>query len=230
MSYVGEGVVPWDIMRRRKLTLETMKRMGTPVLIKHRYNADDVAKGIARRSPNWAPEYKEVRRNDPLSNGVGFASVEVAENEWYDEEGELHIAETPEEGWQLAPLYRGYGPGYLTYCVLPDAPEDVFRLTPQGALLHTQVARLQLPWWPLCGDNDLLITCELDPQQKIIQTFERYQLKQVTPITMRGLDRSGQREFRADAASNRFWVGQQAEANKFPLTEEDPIFQVEVDR
>lgn len=228
IRYVGEQDVPHDIRRRRVLTLETMRRLGTPVLIKHMYNIDDVAKEIATRSVNWDTTYGQSEHDDPSSHGPGFVSVETTEEEWVDAEGNIHVTETPQAGWEPAPKYRGYGPGYLTYCILPDVPEDIWKTTSGGALLHTQQAIVQLPWWPFCGDNDLLIVVELDSQEKIVNTLERYQLKKVSPITMRGLNRLGQREFNADAAGNRYWVGQRCEASK--VLETDPIYEVDVDR
>lgn len=229
IRYTGEAAeVPQDIRRRRSLTMETMRRMGTPVLIKHMYNIDDVAKGVAVETSNYDTIYKASAHDDPLSYGVGYSSVETQEGEWIDEEGNLQIAAAAEPGWEPAPKYRGYGPGYLTYVILPDAPEDIWKTTPEGALLHTQQQLIQLPWWPMCGDNDLLIVVELDAQERIINTYERYQLKLVHPISMRGLNRLGQREFNVNAAGNRFWVGQQAEANK--VLETDPIYDVEADR
>lgn len=229
IRYFGEGVVPQNIKRRRKSSMEVMRRMGTPVLIKHMYNIADVEKGIATESPNFDTIYKQSTHDDPLSYGVGFVSVETQPGEWVDPEGNLQIRPTPLEGWTPAPKYRGYGPGYLTYVIMPDAPEDVWKTSPEGLLLHTQIARYQLPWWPFVSDMDLLIDVEIDAQERITGTFDRYQLHKVSPITMRGLDRHGQREFnRPNAAGNRHWIGQQCEANK--VLETDPIYSVEVDR
>ena len=230
----GDQGTPQDIFRRRRLTMETMRRMGTPVLIKHMYNVDDVSTGEATRSPNYDTIYNQTRHDDPISYGVGYVSTETAHDEWIgpatEEDGsELVISgNRPSEEWEPAPLYRGYGPGYLTYVILPDAPVDVFKLTDEGALIKTQQARIQLPWYPPVGDNDLLIVVELDAGEKIIETYERYQLKQVNPITMRGRDRWGRREVSFPAAGNRFLVGQYCEANKIPET--DPLYLVECDR
>lgn len=226
IRYTGESDVPHEIRRRREQHMETMRRMGTPVLIKHMYNINDVSKGVAYEV--FDTIYKQSTDSDPLSHGVGFASVETQDGEWVDEEGNIHVAKNPQTGWESAPRYRGYGPGYLTYCILPDVQEDIWKLSPKGALLHTQQARVQLPWWPPCGDNDLLITVELDSQEKIVKTYERYQIKQVSPISMRGLNRLGQREFNMNAGGNRFFVGQSCEANKVP--ENQPIYEVDTDR
>lgn len=229
IHYLGEGIVPQNIKRRRRQTMEVLRRMGTPVLIKHMYNIDDVAKGIATESPNFDTTYKQSAQSDPISYGVGYISVETQAGEWIDTEGNLRIQPNKEEGWEPAPKYRGYGPGYLTYVILPDAPEDVFKRTPQGLLLHTQLSRVQLPWWPYVGDMDLLITVELDAQERITEAIDRYRLHKVTPVTMRGLDRHGQREFGApNAGGNRYWIGAQCEANRELDT--DAVYNVEWDR
>lgn len=242
IRYTGDAGVPQDMLRRRRLSLETMRRMGTPVLIKHLYTIEDVEKGIAEPSVGLDTVYQQPVHDDQLSYGTGYVSVErAARGEWIkpateNEAAELKIQEEGEPEWIKAPLYRGFGPGYLTYAILPDAPEDRYKLTEEGALIRTQQARLQLPWYPQVADNDLLINVEIDSTEKIVQTFERYQLKMVAPITMRGAaalqrDSYGRRE--QDTASltaggNRHLVGQQCEANKVPET--DPIYLVETDR
>jgi len=242
IRYLGDAGVPQDMLRRRRLSLETMRRMGTPVLIKHMYTIEDVEKEIAEPSVGLDTIYEQPIHDDQLSYGIGYVSVERApRGEWIKpatetEPAELVIQEEPESEWEAAPLYRGFGPGYLTYAILPDAPEDVYKITEEGALIRTQQARVQLPWYPQVGDNDLLITCEIGTSENILQTFERYQLKQTNPSTMRGAaalqrDGLGRRELDTlsmTAGGNRHLVGQFCEANKVPET--DPIYKVETDR
>jgi hypothetical protein len=233
IRYLGDPQVPHDIQHRRRQNMETMRRLGTPVLIKHKYNIDDVSSGEAESTSNWDTIYKQSEYDDPLSYGAGFCSVETARNEWIrpaseEDNAELVIsASRPEEEYIPAPLYRGWGQGYLTYVILPDVPMDVFKLTDEGALIKIQQARIQLPWWPQVGDNDLMIVVELNATEKIINTFERYSLKKVNPISMRGRDRWGRREFES-GGGNRFLIGNYCEANKIPET--DPAYLVEIDR
>lgn len=240
--YYGDPQIPRDIWRMRKSTMETMQRLGTPVLLKRIYTIRDVETNPPRAqlSPSWDPDYEGVRANDPVSNGVGFTSIDTAPGEWYDPVTfDLTITnpyaqnpgyESPDGPFLPAPMYRGYGPGFLTYVILPDRPEDVIKIDPAGILARTQEAKLQLPWWPLVGDNDLMITVELDDAGRITDSFERYQLKQVQPISMRGLDRSGRREFHgANASGNRFWVGQECDAVRV-ANPQDAIYNVEIDR
>lgn len=231
--FYGDAGIPRDIRRMRISTMETMRRMGTPVLLKRVYTVRDVDNGRAQRTPGFDSDYGQTRAHDPLSHGVGFCSLDLSPTEWYDPVT-FEILTTPDPTNphgvpQQAPLYRGYGPGFLTYVILPDRPEDVFKLDPRGVLTRTQDAHVQIPWWPLVGDNDLLITVQLDRQGNVVDSFERYQLKQVMPITMRGEDQGGRREFPgANAGGNRYWLSQEAEAVKVP--DEDPIYDVEIDR
>lgn len=237
--YYGDSQIPRDIMRQRKSSLEMMQRMGTPVLIKRIYTYDDVEAGNAQLSPSWDEDYENVRARDPLSNGVGFTSIDTTPGEWYDPANfSLTITDpfggnpgsgSPDGLFIPAPTYRGYGPGFLTYVILPDRPEDVIKIDPAGVLSRTQEALVQLPWWPLVGDNDIMITVRLGNSGIIEESYERYQLKQVQPITMRGSDRNGRRENNlANASGNRYWIGQQCEAVKVP--DFDPIYNVEIDR
>lgn len=236
IRYLGDSGTNNAILRRRRWTMQTMRRLGTPVLIKHMFNIDDVNAGIATLSPNLDTIYDQSIHKDPLSYGVGYVSVETTEEEWIKpaterEQAELVIGPFQDE-FEPAPTYRGYGPGYLTYVLLPDAPTDVFKLTDEGALIKTQEARVQLPWNPEVGDNDLLIVVELDGAERIIGTRERYQLKKVNPITMRGQDRWGRPELGSEitASGNRWLVGQYCEANKVPEGTDNPLYEVECDR
>jgi len=244
IRYLGDADIPQDIIRRRRQSMETMRRLGTPVLIKRKFTIKDVEEGVAVESQGFDPIYGDTTHDDAFSYGVGYVSKETTRGEWIvpssepeNEAATLVIAEEPPtEDSVPAPTYRGYGPGYLTYAILPDAPEDVFKRTEEGALIQIQQARFVLPWHPQVGDDDLLILCEIGPSEEILQTFERYQLKQVTPITMRGSaallrDRWGRREVNSaklTAGGNRFIIQQQCEGAKVPET--DPIYRVETDR
>lgn len=235
MEYYGEPNVPRDIVRRRKSNMDAMRRFGSPVVIKHMYNDDDVQKGLAVRSPNFDDEYGQTRNRDPLSHGVGFVGAIdgvpiLSSNEWYDTTGAggiLRSVEQPSSSHALAPKYRGYGPGYLTYVIMPDVSEDVFKMNDGGVLIRTQQARVQMGWFPEANDNDILITCQIDQAFRVTQTFERYELKQTNPISIRGLDRKGRREYSEDFG-NRHCVQQDFEMSLTPSNSE--VMAVEVDR
>src|SRR3954471_1508906 len=116
IRYYGSANVPRNIRRQRQNNLTTMRRFGSPVIVKHMYNDEDVRSGDALESPNFSSVYGQTRHDDPLSHGVGFVGPELATDEWISPDGDLVVAtSSPGTGYVPAPKYRGYGPGYLTY-------------------------------------------------------------------------------------------------------------------
>jgi hypothetical protein len=231
IHYRGGLQVPQDARRRRMQVQQAMVRMGTPVILKHQYNIDDVEKGIAKKSPTWNDIYGQERHNDPFSHGVGFVSIEDSDNEWINpQSGEIVVSSTsPGSGYTKAPKYRGYGPGYLTFVILPDVAEDMFKLDETGALIRIQNARAKMGWYPNVNDNDLLILCEIDGREQVTDTHERYKLKQTTQITHRGLNRRGRRYPNEPMDyGNQFTINQTFELALVPPN--DSVYDVEVDR
>lgn len=228
-AYIGQGWVPQDVRRRRKLVLDAMRRVGTPVVVKHMYNDQDFKEGAAIRTSTFASAYGQARHDDPLSYGVGFASTELSPNEWFNATtGELVEASTsPGSGWVQAPLYRGFGPGYLIWIIEPDVAEDLFKITDAGVLIKTQSATAQAPWFPEINDNDLIVNVTIDRKHNIVETHERFQSKMSSPVSIRGHQRYGRREYTEDGG-NRFVVGQQFEMALVPKT--DVLYQVPIDR
>lgn len=227
-KYVGENGIPQDIKRRRRQVYDVMRHMGSPVLVKHMYNADDVARGLARRSDNFDSVYGQTRHSDPVSHGIGYVSVETAEDEWITSDGLIVKSDTQPAGSRPAPKYRGFGPGWLVFMIQPDVAQDLFKVNPAGALIKVQTATAQAPWYPEINDNDLIINVEIDRAGNILDTRERYQAKMSNPISIRGFgDRYGRREFTEDGG-NRFMINQQFEMTLVPDTDE--LYQVETDR
>lgn len=201
-KYVGERNVPHDIVRLRRYVYEVCRRMGTPVLYKHMLNEDDEHNGTVTKSPIWDEDYGQTRNRDPLSHGIGYVSKEPATNEYFNTiTGEVVTLKTNTPGYELAPKYRGYGPGMLIYIIEPDAAVDFFKATPEGAFMKVQTATAIAPWWPDINDNDLLIHVELDRSGRILGTGERYQAKQANPVSLRGSNertRPGRHEYTGD--------------------------------
>lgn len=230
---------PWEVRDLRISSRDVYRYLGTPVLLKKMYTIEDVNNGVAQEAPSFDYIFDQsTYANDAVSHGVGFVSIETQPGEWLgiapDSDPALPtIVEAdspPYPNFVPAPKYRGYGPGFLTYAILPDRPEDQWKLTEQGALTRTQTATVQLPWWPYVGDNDLLIAVSLDQQSRIVETYDRYQLKQMAPITMHGIDRGGQREFGPlSANNNRYLIGFAGEVTKVPPYDQT-LLSVEVDR
>jgi hypothetical protein len=104
----------------------------------------------------------------------------------------------------------GYADGVLTYATIADAREDTFRLTDQGILLHDRSPQVSFPWTPIIGDDDLIITVELDDSGEILDTYDRYTLRQAQPVTVRGLG------FKNTMKSLPYRVGQQAQVDTVP--------------
>jgi hypothetical protein len=228
VKYVGEDNVPHDIRWRRRQVYDMMRHMGTPVLVKHMYNADDVQRGIAVRSDNYDPTYGSTRHNDPLSHGVGFNSVELSDDEWVMPDGTLVRSDTQPTGGKRAAKYRGFGPGWLIYMIQPDTAQDLFKVTESGVFIKVQNATAQAPWYPEINDNDLIINCELGRNGAILTTNERFQAKMTNPISIRGTgDRYGRKEYTEDGG-NRYMINQQFEMSLIP--EFDELYKVEVDR
>jgi hypothetical protein len=231
IHYLGDAHVPQDARRRRMQVMQAMLRMGTPVILKHMYNIDDVNKGIAKKSPTWDDIYGQERHEDPFSHGVGFVSIEDSDNEWiHPDTGQIVVAtSSPGAGYVKAPKYRGYGPGYLTFAILPDVAEDMFKLDESGALIRIQNARAKMGWFPEVNDNDLLILCEIDGREQVVDTLERYKLKQATQISHRGLNRRGKR-YPGEPMDfgNQLAINQVFELALIPKN--DTAYEVEVDR
>jgi hypothetical protein len=209
--------------------------MGTPMLHKPRFNDLDFQNDKVDKSPIYDDIYEQTRARDPLSHGVGFVSKTLSDNEWYDSSGNIVVASTsPGTGWTQAPRYRGYGASTLTYVIEPDRSADFFKATPGGPLFKVQTATAIAPWWPDIDDNDLLISVELDSQGNVTATNERFECKNVNPVSIHGAgDRKGRRESGANWNTvgqfpNTYLMNQSFDMTLVPHTDE--IYNVETDR
>lgn len=225
-KYVGERTVPGDIKRLRRSSLEMMRRLGTPVIVKHMYNDEDRRQGVADESPVYRNVLGSTRQGDMISHGVGFVSREKSTNEWIAPSA-LVVDEDPGGDAPLAPKFRGYGPGFLTWIVEPDAALDFYKHSEEGVFIRVQTAQATAPWWPEINDNDLIIHVVLDRQGKVLETTERYEAKMTDPVSIRGLDRRGRQEYGGDLG-NRHVINQTFEMALLP--EEHPSYGVEIDR
>jgi hypothetical protein len=238
IRYLGEASTPRNIRRHRANQLDTMRRFGSPVLIKKMYTDADVVylddgsvspDSPVIPSPSMNSVYDQPRHQDPLSHGQGFVSKEVHPSEWYDTTtGTIIVSEEdPGRDYLPAPKYRGYGPGYLTYVLLPDTAQDVFKLNEAGVLIRTQQAQVQMGWVPNVSDNDLMVIVRIDEAENIVESYERYLAKMTNPVSIRGLDRRGRRETSEDFG-NRHIIDQQFEQTLIPANE--VLQNIEIDR
>lgn len=226
--YFG-GHVPRDVSQRRRSVYEMLRRMGTPMLVKHRFNEHDVKNGIAAKSVTFDDVYEQTRNHENLSYGVGYVSVELSDNEWWDGVSDHVVVATtsPGAGYTKAPKYRGYGQGNLTWIIEPDAAQDFYKATVGGPIFKVQTAQAIAPWWPDINDNDLLINVTLGPDKRIVDTHERFEAKNVSPVSMRGRERSGRKEY-SESFGNTFVVNQTFEMVLIP--ENDVLYEVDTDR
>jgi len=192
---VGPPFTPQEIKRLRRQNMDLCRKMGQPVVFRHMWNQEDVIEGIARQCPAcYDTAYDQVRNDCPVCFGFGFASVEETDdpNIWINEEGQLINTTSPQTGWIRAPKYGGFGPSILTWMVEPDVAVDVYRINEQGVMIQTYDAQGVAPWWPKLGDNDLCINVRLAPNDfSIIETGDRFQLKLVQQVTVRGFGKMG---------------------------------------
>jgi hypothetical protein len=228
-KYVGEENAPQDIKRLRRQVHDMMRRMGQPVIIKKMLTIKDVELNYAMRSPNYDSIYGQSRNNDNLAWGAGFVSKELSEDEWINPStGEIIRSDyAPDSSWPNAPKYRGFGPSIVTYLIEPDTPQDYFTLTPTGAMIQVQNADVTMAWFPKVNDNDLIINVELDDYGHVVSSGRRYQAKMTNPVTIRGLDRKGRKEYEGDLG-NRHMVNQMYQMSLLP--ENHVLNNVEIDR
>jgi hypothetical protein len=239
---IGELYTPWWVARRRKQAAQAFRRLGTPVLHKHRLSDWDVRNGTAvpapaQVSPGRDSIYGQSRYTDPLSLGTGYVSVELSPDEWYNTAtGQIIESQSnPGAGYAQAPMYRGFGPGSLIYVIFLDRPRDYFAYDPGGAIYNVEQGGVIAPWTPKIWDGDLLIEIITDTAGNIISTVDFYECRMVTPVTLRGQDVQGKTDVAGQTdynfATNRWLVNQRMEANRIADIQNDPrVTQIQLDR
>jgi hypothetical protein len=101
----------------------------------------------------------------------------------------------------------------------------VFRIAETGTLLRTYEATGVAPWYPALADNDLCIEVELAPNDySIVSTGDRFQLKMVQPITIRGFGKLGRPR---GSGGKAFRVAQSFQMSKAPVN--TSLYDVPVD-
>lgn len=223
---VGPPNTPQEIKRLRRENMDLCRRMGQPVVVRHMYSLEDVTAGIARTCPAcYDPAYDHIRADCPVCYGFGFASVEDNPLDlWINTAGQVVATSTPSAGWVKAPRYGGFSAPVLTWLIEPDIAVDVFRISDQGVLTQIYDAQGMAPWYPSLGDNDLCINVTIDRDGfTITETLDRFQLKRVQQITVRGFGR-----VTIPATNGQpLLVAQTFEMNKVPTNQH--IYDVPVD-
>ena len=115
----------------------------------------------------------------------------------------------------------GFDDGQIVYVSIADTPTNVIRVLPEGILSFDQSPQMTAPWLPEMQDGDLIIFADFAPGTwDIIDLHERYELREVAPITMRG------REFSRSTPSARLRVKQEAQLEKLPYSH--PLYEVPI--
>lgn len=223
---VGPPFTPQEIKRLRRQNMDVCRKMGQPVVVRHLWNQDDVIAGTARKCPAcWDSTYEQVRNDCPVCYGFGFASVEdaVDPDDWINLDGQVVNTGAPGSGWVRAPRYGGFGESVLTWLMEPDVAVDVFRINEQGVMVRTYDAQGVAPWFPNLGDNDLCINVTLSPNDySIVGTGDRFQLKLVQQVTIRGFGKMGRPQ-----GSQAYKVAQTFQMSKAPTN--TSLYDVPVD-
>jgi hypothetical protein len=176
--YVGPRSTPQDIIDMRRSTFDYHKMYGMPIAHKHRWNLKDLKNGLTQRCPYH---------------------YDVAYNQDYS--GCPYCFGTGFLG--------GYADAQIVYATFSDVTEDRIRVGPQGILMFDREPQVVFPWLPDMGNGDLLISAEFEPAtETVIDTEDRYVLKDVTPITIRGYQRKVQ--------TVEFKVQQNAQVDRVP--------------
>jgi hypothetical protein len=126
-QYVGEASVPQDVKRRRRQVYDAMRRFGTPVLVKHMLNPDDVAASIATPSPTFDSVYGQTRNHDPLSHGIGYVSNELSTDEWYDKTTGTIVKSRTSPGVNYLPSIADLAPDTSSTSSSPTGPRTTSR-------------------------------------------------------------------------------------------------------
>jgi hypothetical protein len=178
---LGGAGTPQEVKDLRQSSYDLHDELGYPVVLKHKWNAQDEKEGRARKCPFHDELYDDSPDNCPYCFGTGYVG--------------------------------GFADATIVYVTIQDTPTDVIRLTPQGLLRMDQHPQVTAPWLPELGDGDLLILAEFDPASwDVLDLAERYVLREVNPITVRGPG-FGQQSSRT---TKRFRISQESSADRLP--------------
>ena len=203
--------------------MDAARRVGQPVVVRHRWNEEDFNNGLAIRCPAcYDPSYGNSRSDCPVCFGVTFVSAE------FEPSGTLYIntqgeIQTGDPGTHVrAPRYGGFAEPFLTWLIEPDVAVDVFRINEQGVFVRTYDAQGAAPWYPTLGDNDLCTNVDLEADGQTIRTpGDRFLLKMVQQITVRGF---GKKSRNLPPANQPYLCSQSFRMNKLPVN--DPYWEV----
>ena len=83
-------------------------------------------------------------------------------------------------------ILGGWDSAILVFVTPGDAVTDQFQLSEQGVLTRMTHPQWSAPWKPEMKDDDLIILADFGPDFEVVETSDRFELDQVTPVTPRG--------------------------------------------
>lgn len=180
---LGPAGTPQEVKDLRKSSFDLHDELGYPVIFKHRWNHDDVLAGLT-----WPCPYHDELYGDrePSWDTTCFGTGYVG----------------------------GYADGEIVFVTIQDTQETQIKIGPTGVLTMDMHPALTAPWLPLMGDGDLIIMADFEPSTwTITDMHERYVLRDVTPVTMRGPGWGRQN----GAVIHRQRISQQSQLDRLPV-------------
>lgn len=189
-QYLGPAGTPQEVKDLRKSSFDLHDEIGTAVVFKHRWNAIDAEKGLARVCPFHDELYGNRDATwDSTCFGTGYVG--------------------------------GYADAQIVFVTIQDAPEAQIKVLPTGVLSMDLHPAMTAPWIPLMGDGDLIVTADfIQGSWAIDDLHERYVLRDVTPVTMRGPGWGRQN----GSVIGRQIISQQSQLDKLPIGH--PLYEV----
>jgi hypothetical protein len=159
---LGPRGTPQEIKDIRQSNYDSHYMYGMPVIHKHRWTLRDVDAGLAQKCPYF----------DETGYDSDFANCPYCFG---------------------TGIIGGWADGILTYVTFSDVVEDRLRVGPTGIVMFEREPQMTAPWIPDMGTGDMIITVNLSADGAVVEeTLDRFILKEVTPITIRGFQRKVQ--------------------------------------
>lgn len=170
-NYLGPRSTPQEVRDLRKSSFDHHRELGQAIVHKHKWTLKDVREGRTRMCP---------LHDETLDGG--------------DSAWDPYCFGTG--------ILGGWADGVITFISIADTQEDRIRFGPEGVLLFETHPNFTAPWVPEMADGDFIITADFKMDTwDIVEEFERYDLQEVTPKTMRGFKKN-QRGYRVHQQGN----------------------------
>lgn len=169
---LGPRSTPHEVKNLRQSTWQYHRQYGMPVIHKHRFNLRDVKNGIAQT----CPYHFDVAYEQDMTNCPFCFGTGIL---------------------------GGYADGVIAWMTFSDAAQTNIRIGQGGILLFDREPQLTAPWLPELGNGDLIITADFEADTFTIEEErDRFVLKEVEPVTMRGFQKKVQTvEYRVNQRS-----------------------------